>query len=339
MPHFNHVISSVIGDQPDRVAVRDLVEESHKFAMAYLWKKVRQQRLLTDMFRLSVEDLALDCIADLFQRDEEGRFNQIATYFESVKWEDLDEAGLQIALRRLVFSKVNEGLFRRYREADPSLAKIIRNLKNAAKGSDQVYLDRQRRELMIVAETGDAEQETLPTAPVDVLESHLIAYLSSSDCDSLKQVVAGFVDFVACNPYYGNAFPVSDFAQVVRAAFVHLGEAVEDRDEETFLPGVVQQRIDLVVEAVQADMRASYVGKGKVSSTTYETYFLAVRDVLASQFANDADEVDSYLDALQIYMPDLEKPEYRTHHRHVFEYLVKLSRSRFIEHMRETVVH
>ena len=47
--------------------------------------------------------------------------------------EDLDEEEATQQLRILVFSKVNQGLFRLYRENDPILARLIRNIKLAVK--------------------------------------------------------------------------------------------------------------------------------------------------------------------------------------------------------------
>lgn len=292
------------------------------------------------MFRLSMEDLALDCIADLFQRDDAGRFSQLDVYFNSIRWQDLDEDDLYIALRRLIFSKVNEGLFRRYREADPSLAKIIRNLKNAAKSAPGLYVERRKQEMWIIAETDDPEQAHLPAAPFEVLEGHLVSHLSNANCDTLRQVTQGFIEFVTQHPYYQNAFPLTSFAQVVRSAFVRIGEVVGDQeDKEVFVSGQVTRAIDVVASAVEADMHASYVGKGKVDGATYASYFFAVRDILAAQFVNDAEPVDSYLDALEAYVPNLTPEMYRTHHRHILEYLVKISRTRLFAYLKEEMVN
>ncbi len=345
MQQISEVISSVVSERPERTAVTNLIHESHRFALAYLWQKARQQHLLSDMFRLSMEDLALDCIADLFQRDDAGRFAQLVGYFGSIEWQKMDEEDLYIALRRLVFSKVNEGLFRRYREADPSLAKIIRNLKNAAKSTSGLKVERRKQEMWIIAESDDAEsddaeQTSLPVAPVEILEAHLISHLSNANCDTLRQVTQGFIEFVTQHTYYNNAFPLTSFAQIVRSAFVRIGEVVgEHEEEEVFVTGQVARAIDVVASAVQADMHASYVGKGKVDAATYEAYFFAVQDILASQFVNDAAPVDSYLEALEAYIPHLTNDAYRTHHRHILEYLVKISRNRLFDYLKDEIVH
>ena len=111
----------------------------------------RNEALLTTTDLASRQKtLALDCIADTFQRDENGHFTTLITYFESLNWRQLSDADLTIALRRLIFSKVNEGLFRSYRAEDPNLARIIRNIKEAVKRNDSFSLHREREVQWIV---------------------------------------------------------------------------------------------------------------------------------------------------------------------------------------------
>ena len=326
-------IASVVSSHPDRLAVRALVDQSYRFAFAYLRQKARRGRVRADLFGLSLEDLALDCFADLFQRSDDGRFEQIATYFESLGWEKLRDEELYMALRRLVFSKVNDGLFQRYRGIDASLAKIIRNIKNAVKANPDLSLVRHKRELWLIAGAEGTALTPQPTAPNEILEAFLASQLSGSD--ELRAVVGTLTHFTENHSFYANGYPLTAFAQALRAAYVCVGEASVPEEETGFPAYEVQQAIYFTTRSVKNDMHSSYVAKGKVNAPVFEAYFSAVCDILNAQFISDAPPVESYFDALRSYMPGLSKLYYRQEHRYRLEYLAKLSRGRLLHYLKD----
>ena len=199
---IKNIISSTLSDQPSRAAVNELVDECYRLALAYLQKKARSGYLLPHLFGLTLEDLALDCFADLFQRDENGSFKLLRQYFRTVEWEEMNDNDVYIVLRRLIFSKVNEGLFRRYREADPTLAKIIRNIKDAVKADEELTLTRHNGSSWLIVSKNESDLNNQPIAPVEVLEAHLIAHLCRSA--SSHELVSSFVGFIKEHPYYRN---------------------------------------------------------------------------------------------------------------------------------------
>ncbi|MEZ4700698.1 MAG: hypothetical protein R2834_10245 [Rhodothermales bacterium] len=333
---IKRILAATLCDRPERASVNKLVDECYRLALAYLQKKARSGYLLPHLFGLTLEDLALDCFADLFQRDERGRFNLLDQYFASVKWQKMGEQDLYIVLRRLIFSKVNEGLFRRYREADPTLAKIIRNIKDAVKADTRLQLERYNGSAWLIAGDFDAsELSGAPIAPVEVLEAHLIAWLCRSA--SSHELVSSFVEFAAEHPYYCSAYPVTGFAQAIRAAYVHVGETSEEAaaaHEQVLRPEEVEQAIEQATQKVQTVMHDSYVKKGKVCVSTFDTYFHTVRDILTAQFVRDSPPVGSYFDALKTYIPSLSRGSYSQEHRNILEYITKLSRSQLLVYLK-----
>lgn len=115
--------------KPDQ---QNLVFECHSIALAYLRMKANRKRIY-QFHGEKLEDLAWDFIADLFQRDQHGNFSIIDDYFSRLQ--SCDEEEFQMHLTKLVFTKVDDALFRVVGEQDPSLRKIIRNLKLAVKQS------------------------------------------------------------------------------------------------------------------------------------------------------------------------------------------------------------
>jgi len=92
-----------------------------------------------------LEDMAIDCVAGLFMRNENNEFVQLRRYFGPY----LDSAAepndveLLIMLRRLVIKKTKQELSRIFKERDPEGAKIIRNIRVAVKNAKDLGIFRE----------------------------------------------------------------------------------------------------------------------------------------------------------------------------------------------------
>lgn len=329
-------IRGVISSTPDRASVIALVESSRKLALSYLIKKSRSNSLSVAAFGLSIEDLALDCIAELFERDSEGAFPVMQTYFGERIADDATEADLKIALRRLVFSKVNENLFRRYHETDTNLSKIIRNLKDAAKVDDRLDIAKHKGEKWIVVSVeADASNEDRlfgPLAPIEILESFFTSELHEHPL--VRDLARRLVAFVDHYPQYANGYPIVAAALALRSAYVRT-EAVGD-DESITTPSRstmdIEDAIGDVTQAVFSEKKASYVGRGKVDETVYNAYNQTVEDILSAQLLPDV-AVHSYQDILARNLKDLDDDEYQDNHRNILEYLAKVARQELYEYL------
>lgn len=335
------VISSVISVDPETPAVNYLVHTCSRMALAYLLQKVRRGSLQPERFGLSLDDLAMDCCAELFQRNDSGRFVQLVAYFDQTGWEDKTEEELQISLRRVVFSKVNENLFRRYREVDPNLSKIIRNLKAAADRSaaeNGISLHRQGPDLWLICDGDNTSRQTLPLVPMEVLEGYLTAGLKGPV--QMEQVLEIFSTFVREHPYYSNRYPLGGIAQLVRSALIRLNVPADDSPEipDSFFHEEVEKAIETAANETKGRLRQSYVKKGKVDAPTFELYFRTINDILALQFVDGTSTECSYYDVLASRWPSLDMEAYRVEHRNRLEYLVKLTRTCLLDHLRQRVV-
>jgi hypothetical protein len=308
-------------------------------ALAYLYQKARLGSLRPEHFGLTFEDMALDSTAELFQRDDSGRFIELRAYFSSAGRAASTDAEMEIALRRIVFSKVSEGLFRRFRENDPNLGKVIRNTKDAVIALPGVRLERQGRQLWIVV--GDDDELTMetPVAPPEIIDAHVTSALGSAG--QMQEAVVALVSFLKMHPYYRNGFPVSEFAKIVRSAYIRLGAALNDDDhsERHFTADEVARAIDAATDAVYTKTFSTYVTKKKVDAPTFRVYLRTVRDVLESLYVHDTSSSYSHFDVMATYNPGLSEDEYRRTHRNRVEYMVKIARTHVSAFLLDPPVH
>lgn len=310
-----------------------MVDHCQQMALVYLRQKAKGGSLRPEYFGLTLEDLALDCCAELFERDSSGRFTVLRRYFENMRWPLMSEADVQIALRRLTFSKVNEELFRRYRASDPNLAKIVRNVKDAVGMIQGVQLVRRGQQRWIVVGDGELQHDRPVVAP-EFLEAHLAAAVAPSM--QVREAVNALVAFFRLRPDYRNGFPLIGFAKLIRSVFIRIGaadESLEQKHEHAFSQDEILEAIEKATRAVKQKMLPKYVKGGKVSASTFGLYLRTVRSIFESQYLHDGGQEHSYFDILALHAPGTSEAEYRSQHRNRIEYLVKLTRADMAGHL------
>ena len=331
---LHKMLERTFAQSPDREAVNRLVQMSSNIALSFL--RVQYKRGALDDFRfgISTEDLALDCIADAFYRDESGHFTTLETYFNSMQWRELSEEDLHIAFRRIIFSKVNEGLFRSYRTEDPNLAKIIRNIKEAIKRSSSLHLHRERETQWIIVGAEDTKKTNLPLAPSAVLESYLMSVLCQTS--NTYAAVYAFEHFLKLHPYYGNAFPLSEYARVLRSCFTN--RQVHDHATQEISTSLIdlENALAKTISFVQTHLHKTYVQTGKVSTSLFDTYIKAVQKTLAAHFGYPGVRIESQYEALASVLPGLSKDAFKHEHRNIMQYLFKVSRKHMLSYLTES---
>jgi hypothetical protein len=78
------LIQAALAEAPATGEVIRLIDLCHKMASACLQAKVCSGRFQPNLAGLSIRDFALDAIAELFARDNAGRFKELRRYFESM---------------------------------------------------------------------------------------------------------------------------------------------------------------------------------------------------------------------------------------------------------------
>jgi hypothetical protein len=323
--------------------VRCVVAVCHRLAKAYLRTSFATNRWLAG---LTLDDQAMDAIADLFERSE-SRFPAIAAYFDhdadavrSASVETLIER-----LRPLVHGAVTDRLFESNGEVDASLSRLIRAVKRAVHATDRAQLSRPFGTLVVTdlsagrapGSRADASSSAVrpgqPTVSVERLAARLAPAVRAGQ--QVPGFVAAALDVLRDHPRYRASVPVTALALAIRSASVEVGLSTvspgkittralaASRLEWADVEAVLGETIDRVREA----KRASYVDPGKVPAETYAAYFDAISSYLQAQYLPPPDPSLTQHEALRMHCPHVTREAYRAHHRSVFEYLVRSART------------
>jgi hypothetical protein len=315
-------VSAVLEGTPDRSRLHRVIAVCHGLAVAFLRSK-RTVWTLASRNGLAHSDIAYDCIAELFQQDASGGLVQLKAYFDGLPLNQMEDAEVLVHIRRLVFAKVNHGIFRICNEHDPALGKILRNLKlaiHALRNFDEVE---RFGELWIRPTLADP-LEDLPAAGQEELLEALRG--SARGAPRIPDLLAALSIYLREQSVHARSVPLMELAVTIRLLFVCTNESQAEPGEES--PVSAEDTRSFVREAcrtVRTSMSRRYVDRGKVTPATYDVYFAVIEEGLTDRFVGGDGEAFSLYEGLKMRIPDLSRDEYRREYKSHLEYLGRLA--------------
>lgn len=327
-PLSKQLLTAILSGSYTPYDLREFVKLCSNLAFPLVRKKIVNGKLNLTILRMNDQDVLYDCLADLFERDERGRFVQIERFFEheGIDFEQHSEEFLLDELRRIVFQKVNTGFIRLHSEADPVLGKILHNL--------DVAIDRTALFEKIVR-FGESFLNPLgvdllmhqPSMPFEYLQDRLFraVLLHESMPAMLKKLHDTLLDqqdyqrsvsFVSVGLLLKDIYKLAQVSEDVTTA--------EGNDEETVR---VQRLIDIVSRELHDAFVGRYVDKGKTTSDQLERYLAVVTRVLSEGVENGSSPI-SLFESLRVEYPNLTKESYIKQHRSILEYIMKDAKKR-----------
>jgi len=307
--------------------LNQIIAISHCLAVAYLGRRISNGSFNRTLIPFTPEDIAYDCIADLYERDERGGFVQLQAYFDGVRIECESDQSLLIHLRRLTFSKVNHGIFRIYNEADPALGKILRNIKGAVGSLNNFHETEQFGELFLTP-TGCDPLRHLPAMEHSFFEEQF-----SREVYVLRHVPALMAQlslFLRGQHEYRRSVSLMSAALVFRNIFTRqeLPTIEEPAVDASMLLGDARHLIREACAETKRALSGRYVGKKKVDACVFAAYFDVIEAHLVQTIVEKDGHDFSFFHALGAHMPGLTKHAYHEHHKSIIEYAARLSRER-----------
>ncbi|MDZ7720160.1 MAG: hypothetical protein U5K72_15200 [Balneolaceae bacterium] len=276
-----------------------------------------------------LEDLAWDFIAELFEKDENGCLVRLQDYFHDLNLEELTNSDLMIELRKLVFTKVEDNIFRAVGEKDPSLRKIIRNLKLAIRDNDCEYRVCYKHGDIII---GEDSEENLPVMPSEFMQIHLSSRIE--DKMQIPEILIEVIDILERQERYQKRISLVGLASIIRLTYVHFNDSANKKKKINADEAIIQTEFEELLEESSKMVRnstgSSYVRKGKISHKELDIYMNAAKDIVNDYFTDGKTESSQY-EYLKYYMPSLEYNNFRENKRQILEYLVKLIRKDLVE--------
>ena len=310
----------------------EVIRVSQALSIACLHTR-RIPAVLKDTHGLSIPDMGMDCIAELFEQDQHGTLVQLCAYFGGIPLESCSDEEALVHLRRLVFSKTYNGLFRFYNEADSTLGKVLRNIKLAVQSLKNFEEHDICGEPSIVPCACDPLRH-LPSADQATLERSLAVSISGRQ--TIPSMLAQLSCYLRGQRVHSRVVSLIDAAMVFRALYTRplLLPTVVESGLELTLQSDIEKILQQVYRQAQSGAEKTYVSKGKMSYELMDVYFRVIDAGLRANFIAFDGADFSLFAALCKEMPGLTKQEYRKKHRARLEYLSRETHKRMRDLLR-----
>ena len=326
-------LKPILGPSYTRQQLNEFVAVCHSLAVIALRCRTRTLRYLTRFHFTNESDVAYECISDLFKQNTEGSLLELTAYFEGIDFECSSDAELLVHLRRLVFSKVNYGLFRILNELDPTLGKILRNIRLAAQTLQNYDLVQRFGEHCIVPAMCDT-LEHLPTFEPWELERelHRVAHRT----EHVPGLLAQLSLFLREQKSESRIVPVMAVAVAIKSFYEQQTLAPDTRSEvmEQIQSVDVVGILEGACREVRKELEPKYIKAGKLTGKEFDRYFGVIRQLLIDRIVSQDNDGRSLFERLRIVMPGLTKEQYKSSHRAKLEYLARITELRAKEEVR-----
>lgn len=322
------LIDGITCSRPSRGCIHEFVGLAYDLSKAYVRASRNAAVIESVLFRNQSSDLALDLIAELFERDECGRFVRVVAYFEDRHPEDATDEQLWIDTKSLVLGQVNDALFALYGDADRSLSRIIRNLKRVVRRLENVSIRRRATGLYLI--TGP-DRPHRPHATYEQLERLIAPHVE--DPFDLEHIVRTACRDIRLQDAISADILLTQFALCLRNARVRQHLPMSERtDARSIMNGRdMGELIRRSVRRVQKEKKDFYVRTERLASLEFEHVISAIELRLLVMADLDDRPISSNLESMIAVIPGLTESDYRDRYRNIYEYLFKLTRDDLVD--------
>lgn len=335
--HIKHHLLSILSNRYTHIEVNSIVSLCHTLATTFLKYSIIDGSINQEYIGLTKSDVAYDCIADLFQKNDEGKYVKLDAFFSSFNIEECSNQEIVVLFRRIISSRVQQGLFHIYEETDPSLGKILRNIKHSIHQL-QNYDQFERFGETHVAPIHGEIAGHLPVIDLQTLVQDFSPYVNGSE--SIPQLLAKLSLFLTEQNAYRRSIPLLTVAIAFRTFYA--------KDLSTDLPSAykfednldINAAVSVITEScerIKQKMKSTYLGKNKISEDLYIIYFEVAQINVNFVLINANGEDTSLFGALKSKIPQLTPRDYTQNHKNTLEYLTRLCKEDAIIHLRKDI--
>lgn len=338
---LNNIIHEICHSVPDESEMIGFIKICIRISYGYLRYKESRGYRIRESSHLSesrLEEMAVDAIAELFERNALGEYVQLRRYFLTYLKENRAEEDWIVLLRRLLISRTEQALFRIFRERDPEYAKILRGIKLAVSKNSQFKIIENLQGNFIVKHGSHFElgRRKAFTDPVEteMVMKYLFAFFRPADTiPSLLEKT-----FTALNTRFDDfqAIEIQEAVRILRTyrRVIQGSSKLEGMDgvfsvEKNLLQEDVKKRIQGIRKDLFQKIERDYLGKGKVDERMAQGIKNALSHMMNDMMVEGS--ICANLSYIQEFLPEMTKERYQREIRTKFEYLVKLLKTQVKE--------
>ncbi len=333
--HIPPLLRKVLTEKASLTEINVLVRQTHYLAIVRLKQLISSGKLHLQSFPITLESTAIDCIAELFERDSDGVFIELEHFFcveRDLKL--LMDDDIIAHYRSLVFTKLHDGIFRLYRENDPVLSKIIRNVKSSIELHPKFTI-KHILGISVLKYISNDDRTHFPELSVEAVEVHFAENVHNGN--HIKEFIVSFEKLMSESTDAGDTFSLIDFCVCIKRHFMRhqVPLNIVLTTDSILFNNDANTLIENTLHEIRQNLYDRYVVRQRLDEQYFTAYMNAIDHMVRDTFLQSDGSEKNYGEYLRQYLPSISYEEYREHHRKQFEYMAKLTKKAVRERMKE----
>lgn len=336
-------ITAVSKDTINHSQLTELVKVSRLIIQSYIYYYRFSALKLLDYHGITLSDLALDCIAEAFRRNQEDKYFLIKKFICSLKEDikEINETNLFRAYKSFLIKIASIQLSRLYSQYDPIGAKIVRNIKDAIneaalQKSEKFILKKELSgDILIVKECSSSE--AVNGFPIERLEAEF-------SMDGKKLNVVNMIDqlykVLSEQTEYRKSVLLGDVVSLFKKYYGALYDNDFEINEDLLLSGIKTdgfEEVEIVLlkqkveNFIKEKIFLDYLAKSKFNKEEAESVYLTITDIISDLCAGVSTKEAIY-DYFSCHY-QISKNDYIKNYKSRLGYLVKLALNELSNYM------
>lgn len=311
-PVYLDILNSVCCNQVCTREVNLLIEKSYVFSVSYLrfHHSSLKKSLLAE--NTTLQELAVDAIAPLFERNEKGELIKLKTAFKNWQPPIDNEVKALFFINMLVSKSVEKYISEILRNSDPFFSKILDSI---------TYISAKQHiiKTQILGTTYLVEDEGIKGI-VSLPDSNFISDLPSHLFFDINKTIPAIFNYIRVNSDKAAAIPLNalimKIKQVRSSDFIFPSTTLMELDFDVI--SVVDKALDATIKKLYE----SYAHKGKLSETEVSVTEQVIRNIAFD--LKDGGINPGLHKYFMEQLKDITFDEYKNRYQNMLEYLFKV---------------
>lgn len=299
-----------------------VIEKSYRIALKYLhFNRLRILRIL-DKEDLTVQELAIDCIASLFVKGNDSELISIRQTFYNWQPPITTEEDCIYFLNKVVASRVEQHLYKLFKEEDPFFSKLLDSINYLIR-KNGYHKNHFLGKTFIVEDSTDEFEKSFITS--DKFES-----LPTSLFENKKTLLADLMNHLKTETNFNAAIPFNDL--IYRLKHINFSDfLITESTSSTINKMEVSQIVDVGFSFASEKLLTTYFEKGKLNADEKNAFQSALKE-MSSDLCDGGLNPGLYA-YLAPHILGLNEVEYKSKYHNILEYLLRVMKSKIAEEL------
>jgi len=299
-----------------RSLLNNVIDKSFQIAIKYLhYNQARISKLLSKE-KLTLKDVAIDCIAGLFVKENNSEVISIQQTFNNWKPEITTEDDCIYFLNKVVANRVEQHIFKLYKEEDPFFSKLLDSVNYLVRTNGLYKIHFLGKTFITETDLEIFEKSFISTDEFEKIPSILF--------QNKKSLLEDLFSYLKNETVFNTAIPLNEL--INRLKHINFSDfLVNEFVSNEYKKIEVNEMIDEGLRTAIEKLFSSYVEKGKLDREEGKAFESALREM-----ANDLSDgginpgLDKYLSP---YIFELIEEDYQAKYHNILEYLLKVMKN------------